>query len=782
MYKRLKHYFLEPFQDKDIVIKQKAKILLLIALFTLFIMEPALFLFLIFLDPGTALFYPLILSLAMITPLILLRKGHYNFAVQLLLFSHMAIVWYHAFTRASMDLPLEIKIYSIIFSFALLVAIPLLIIKHPCVIIGYTAASLLLLSLYLYRIQIYNKLSSHTTITVWVNFFMVFIFIGLISLLIFNSNKRILGRFLIAEEEIQAQNEELAASNEEFEAMNEELVKRQVDIINSETRYRNLYENALTGMITIQEPEGTVIKMNQTGCKLLGVKNEDIEARRHTMDEFYVNNEERSELVKMVMQDGEIYDYEAEFRTKGQKTFWAELSAKLYPEKNQVEAIFTDITKRKNAEENLHRLTYYDPLTDMPNKNMFYSRLLTETLKSQRKNKDNIFAVICLGIDRFKNINDMHGTVTGDRVIKNISHKLNKSIRDDDFAARLEGDKFMILFSDIGKTADIMDIVKKTSEVFNEPIKIDKIDLSITASMGVCIYPNDGDDADTIMKNSETAMFTAKDKGKDTYHLYDADLNAELIDNLKLEKELQDAIDFNEFVVYYQPKVEHSGKIVGTEALIRWNSPQRDQVSPCKFIPLAEKNGMIIDIGKIILHKSCHQVKKWQEMGLPKLKVAVNISPAQFRQPDLIETIQQVLDKTGLAPEYLELELTESGIMDDEHDSIEKLKQIHDLGVSVSIDDFGTGYSSLSKLKDYPIDTLKIDKSFIDHLPYDEKSATIARTIIDLAHNLGFDVVAEGIETEEQLKFLEDNNCDLYQGYYFSKPLLPENFEKELIK
>jgi len=442
--------------------------------------------------------------------------------------------------------------------------------------------------------------------------------------------------------------------------------------------------------------------------------------------------------------------------------------------------VIIDISKRKQAEELLTYYTFYDQLTQLPNREMFTNKLRMEIVKAQRRDRNEVFAVMCLGLDKFKNINEMHGPSAGDRLLQKIASKLKTSFRDDDLVSRLDGDKFMLLFTEIGNPEGIVDVVQKTFAVFSDPFIVDSNVFHITPSIGVSIFPSDGRREDTLMRNAETAMYHAKERGRNTYYLYDEQMNAEIIKRIRLEEELRHAIIRNEFLAHYQPKVTQDGAIIGMESLIRWRSPNRGLVPPFEFIPLAEKNGMIEEIGNIILYQSCLQNVRWQRMGLHPVRVAVNLSPYQFNHPDMVANIQSVLRETNLDPQWLELEITESGIMSNEKESIEKLNELNGLGLSISIDDFGTGYSSLSKLKDYPIDMLKIDKSFIDLLPDHPKSATIATTIIDLAHNLGFKVVAEGVESREQLGFLVTNRCDYYQGYYFSKPLCTEDFETKL--
>jgi diguanylate cyclase (GGDEF)-like protein/PAS domain S-box-containing protein len=544
-------------------------------------------------------------------------------------------------------------------------------------------------------------------------------------------------------------------------------------------KYRHLYENAIGVMATTRISYGMILKMNEMALQLFGYSAQEEIMEARSIDEFYVDPEERTRFLKELNERGSLHNHELKFRRKDGTILWVELAAKILVKEGKIDSVFTDISKRKIAEENVHKLTFYDPLTDLPNKQLFRDRLGIAIIKSQRKSKDAIFAVMCVGIDRFKNINDMHGTAAGDMLLKAIAKRLLATFREDDVVSRFDGDKFMTLFSDIASTDDIIDVVRKTFASFENPFLIADEEMYITASLGVCVYPNDGENAEQLINNSESAMYASKERGRGTYQLFDAELNEGLLSRIKMETDLKNAIMEKELETYFQPKVSQYATIQGMESLLRWHSQARGPVSPSQFIGIAEKNGMFVDIGNLVFRESCRLTKKWLDQGFPPLRVSVNISPYQFRE-DYISTIQAILKDTGLDPGLLEIEITESGIMENEEENIRKLHQLHALGVSISIDDFGTGYSSLSKLKEYPIDTLKIDKSFIDELPHNDKSVTLARTIIDMAHNLGFRVVAEGIERAEQLEFLKNAECDMYQGYYFSRAIPAGEFEERL--
>ncbi|PKL39816.1 MAG: hypothetical protein CVV44_06230 [Spirochaetae bacterium HGW-Spirochaetae-1] len=782
MFKEIQSYFLHRYNESDLLLKEKSLMLYLINLFIIFFVLPALIAYLKFSgNKWDFIFFPLTAYLCITIVLAILRKGHYFLAVQLMLIFLFTTVWAYTFKILDEDRNLYEKLVGLFVNLLISMTIPLILIRRFGIIVLYSGVNIVTLTVYFYLLNQKNILPPGMALNYSIFFSLIFIIINLVSFIIFYSYRRTFDKFSVYEQEIQVQNEELLASNEEFEAMNEELLGSQNELMLSEKRYRGLYDNALAGIISIQEPDGIILKINETGKHMLGYDVKDEIENKLKMTDVYANPEHRERILTHLIQNGKISSVEVQYRKKDNSLIWAEISARLVNPGNRVEAVFTDVTKRKETEESLHRLTFYDQLTSLPNRNMFAGKLKEEIVKSRRKNKENIFAVMYIDIDKFKNINEIHGPLFGDEVLLYTAKKLKNLIRGDDFLSRIERDRFMILFSDIGTTDGIIEIVRKVFELFTVPFPISNTEISISISIGVCLYPHDGATAEELMKNSERALLTAKKDGNATYHLYDAALNERLLNNLRLEFELSNAVHGEEFFCHYQPKLTMDNHIIGMEALIRWKSPVHGIMYPSHFIPLLEKNGLIMEAGRMVLEMSCRQAKQWYDDGFDSLVVAVNISPLQFRQPDLLETIREVLEDTGLDPNLLELEITESSIMQNEDESIEKLQAIRNLGISISIDDFGTGYSSLSKLKDYPINVLKIDKSFIDTIPLDVKSSTIAATVIELAHNLGFKVVAEGIEKQEQLDFLQKNHCDQYQGFLFSKPVPPEEFT-ELLK
>ncbi len=450
------------------------------------------------------------------------------------------------------------------------------------------------------------------------------------------------------------------------------------------------------------------------------------------------------------------------------------------PQINGILVHFKDNTELDVFRERANYFEFNDPLTGLPNKETFICRLQNEIDQADVMNKT--FAVMTVDLKKFKYINDVYGFACGDMVIKKVGMKLKAVFREGDLVSRGGGAKFLVFLSCINSPMTSSALLKKTMEVFSSPLTVDGHTLRITAGMGICFYPQDGNTCEMLIKNSESAMYNEKKHLQTSYSLFNENQTKNMLAKIKLEQELQEAFYSKEFCIYYQPKVDKKGDIVGSEALVRWQSPRRGLVSPGLFIPIAESSELIVQLGQYVLHESCVQNKKWQEKGLSPKPVAVNISPVEFSRGDIIRDIKDVLKETGLEPSALELEITESGIIDNEEEAIEKLSELHNMNISISIDDFGTGYSSFSKLRDYPIDKLKIDKSFIDNLPDSKKSVILVRSMIGLAHNMGFKVISEGVETCKQFNYLLENGSDQFQGYYFYRPVGPEDLEKVLRK
>ncbi|MFQ5487552.1 MAG: EAL domain-containing protein, partial [Gammaproteobacteria bacterium] len=438
-----------------------------------------------------------------------------------------------------------------------------------------------------------------------------------------------------------------------------------------------------------------------------------------------------------------------------------------------------DITRRMEAEERLHHLAYYDMLTNLPNRALFMDRI--EHAMSRRRGSAQRLALLFLDLDRFKNINDTLGHDVGDRLLQTIARRITECVREGDTVARFGGDEFAILLEDVASSDAVGQVARKFIEVIEQPIGVDGHELFVTASIGISFFPDDADNANILLKNADTAMYRAKDTGRNTYQFYSREMGTKAFERLSLETSLRHALERGEFLLHYQPQVDiQSGGIIGVESLIRWQHPELGLVQPLKFIPLLEETGLIVPVGEWILETACAQLKAWEEVRGVSPRLSINLSGRQFFDPGLMMQLDQLLRKTGLAPQALELEITETVLMQNDRASRDNLGALQELGLRLSIDDFGTGYSSLSYLKRFPIDTLKIDRSFIRDLTIDPDDAAIVSAIIVMAHSLKLEVVAEGVETREQLDFLKSKQCDAMQGYLFSKPVSAQVLERML--
>lgn len=439
-------------------------------------------------------------------------------------------------------------------------------------------------------------------------------------------------------------------------------------------------------------------------------------------------------------------------------------------------SITRDISERKDSERRLKQLAHFDALTDLPNRVQFIERL-EQTMADADRN-ERLVGVVFLDLDRFKYINDSLGHGKGDILLREVAIRLSGAVRRGDTVARLSGDEFALVLADMGHVNDAVYVAQKILDVFRQPFIVSGHELFVTASMGITLYPFDDRGAQDLLRNADVAMYRAKESGKNNFQFYVAEMTARATERLSLETDLRSALDRNELSLHYQPIADgKTGRLVGMEALLRWKHPVRGMISPAQFIPLAEETGFIIPIGEWVLRTACRQCRAWQKQGLPSLHVAVNLSSRQFHQRDLPASIYHILEETGLNPLYLDLEITEGLVMQQAEASINTLRELKAMDLRISIDDFGTGYSSLSYLKRFPIDVLKIDQSFVRDIPGDSDDAAIASTIITMAHSLGLKVVAEGVETREQLDFMRVHGCDEIQGYLLSKPLPVEQFE-----
>lgn len=459
----------------------------------------------------------------------------------------------------------------------------------------------------------------------------------------------------------------------------------------------------------------------------------------------------------------------------------------------QAIALVRDITERKLAEEQIAYLAYHDSLTGLPNTRLFKDRLLQGI--EQAKRNDKMMAVLFLDLDRFKLINDTMGHDVGDQLLQVISERLMEAVRRTDSiamntisamsssVARLGGDEFTIMLEDISGTQTVSRICERLIELVSRPLELRGQEVYTSVSIGIAIYPHDGDSVDVLLKNADVAMYHAKEHGRNNYQFFTESMNQASEERFQLENSMRKALQNNEMKLYYQPQVSvASGQIVGMEALIRWQHPEKGFISPASFIPIAEESGLIVQIGEWVIQEACRQSAKWRKSGFKPVRISVNVSAKQLQEESLVDTIKQNFETYGVDANTLGIELTETAIIVEPELALTRLEMIKQLGIKLSMDDFGTGYSSLSYLKRFPIDTLKIDQSFIRSVTVDNEDGALVKAIIAMAHALGMDVVAEGVELQEQLEFLGVHGCDTMQGYLFSRPVPSAELEKLLSK
>ena len=432
----------------------------------------------------------------------------------------------------------------------------------------------------------------------------------------------------------------------------------------------------------------------------------------------------------------------------------------------------SDISELKAAQVQMETLAFFDPLTGLANRRLFKNRLVTSVKGAIRSGKS--MALMFLDMDQFKRVNDTLGHDAGDILLKEVSNRLSNTVRENDTVSRIGGDEFTILLTDISSVQDVRAVAEKILRAMSKPIRVKGQDILTSVSIGITMTPDDSTDTNVLMKNADLAMYSAKEQGRNNFQFFSEEMNHSILEHLAIEKEINEAIERNQFTLFYQPKISlFDYRTTGIETLIRWQHPDKGIITPDNFIPVAEETGQIIDIGNWVLEQACRQISSLIRKNImpADAKVAVNLSAKQFTDPDLAGRIRNVLEITEIPPRCLELEITESTLMDDVEAAIRIMQEIKSTGVSIAIDDFGTGYSSLSYIKRFPIDVLKVDRSFVMDIPDDKNDMAITAAVIAMAHKLDLNVVAEGVETDEQLQYLRLNNCDEGQGYLFSRPL-----------
>lgn len=547
----------------------------------------------------------------------------------------------------------------------------------------------------------------------------------------------------------------------------------------SEGLYQSLVEMSPDIIAVVYD--GKIEYINEAGYKLIGAESLEqvIGQSAKNFVPSQITNLIKSKVFSSDKMENERHRFEFQVKRIDGESIDVEMAARsiLYEGRFAVQVVGRDITQRKKSEQTIKFMAYYDTLTGLPNRNQFRNHL-NEVLHQQL---NKMHAVMFLDLDRFKIINDTKGHSVGDIILRKVAGRLEKAVQNEGLVSRQGGDEFIIILEDVDKE-NASQVAKRILYEFSNPFEVNNEEFYVTPSIGISIYPTDGSDEETLIKNADTAMYQAKDCGKNNYQFYSNNLDGISTWKMKLENWLRRAMEHNQMTLHYQPQLDlGTGKIVGVEALIRWNHPEYGYIAPSEFIPLAEETGLIVPLGKWILREACERRKTWKDAGFSDFPIAVNISVRQFQDEHIIQFISDMLEEVGLEANYLELEINESLMQNLENSTI-ILNQLKSLGVLLSVDDFGTGYSSLSYLKHLPIDKIKIDKSFVDDIIYHSNQGMMVKTIIDMGMNLKFTVIAEGIETEEQVKFLTRNACQIGQGYYYSKPLTAEKLEEFLVK
>jgi diguanylate cyclase (GGDEF)-like protein/PAS domain S-box-containing protein len=544
----------------------------------------------------------------------------------------------------------------------------------------------------------------------------------------------------------------------------------------AEIKYRFLIEKTMVGVFFVQENHFTYV--NPRFAEIFGHTQQEIMEKMevldlvHPDDQVYVSAKIREQLIEP---PGTSQQYEFRGVRKNGDVIHVEVLNGQGSTNGKPAIIGTllDVTKRRQAEQTIHHLAFHDPLTELPNRMLFTDRLQQAIARASRNEEK--FALLFIDLDRFKAVNDSLGHLAGDAILKEAGSRLSKCLRESDTVSRFGGDEFNILLPQVHSEDEVTLVAHKILKTLQWPYRVKEQEIFLTGSIGIAMYPKDGKDAVTLTKNADQALYRAKDLGKNNYQLYSTAMHSRAMERMALETSLRRVFERQELRVHYQPQVDlASGKIVGVEALLRWKHPSGKIVSPSLFIPLAEETGLIVPMGEWILRAACSQLREWQIAGLAELRLGVNVSSQQFQQTDLPELVKQILRESQLSPHCLNLEITETMVMSNVAEAMDTLQTLREVGVTIAIDDFGTGFSSLSYLKDFPVDHLKIDRAFVQNLPYSKNEVNIARHIVELAHALELRVIAEGVERKDQLLFLKELGCDEIQGFYFSKPLPAE--------
>ena len=523
---------------------------------------------------------------------------------------------------------------------------------------------------------------------------------------------------------------------------------------------------------------GNILSADDSFLNLLGYTSKNLPRSIHdvTPPEHHRLDEEAFEKL---MAFGACAPFEKDFLKQDGTLLPVLFGAVMHDE--EIACFVVDLSQNKQSQEKLNHLAYHDALTDLPNQVLFKDRLKQAIALSRRH--DHLQAVLLLNLDRFKAINDSLGYTAGDRLLQSVAQRLTSCVRESDTVARFGGDEFAVLLTQIPRAQDAANVARAIKQALDQAFIFEDQEIFVSSSIGISMYPHDGRDTAGLLKTAGVALDRAKVQGGNNFHFYTAGGTTRALKQLVLESNIRPGLERSEFFVQYQPQVDIRGfHLVGMEALVRWQHPSLGLLYPSEFVSIAEETGLIILLGDFVMRTACAQNKAWQDKGLTPMRISVNFSARQFQQATFIADVSHILKETNLDPRWLELELTESSIMKDPEEAIEKLHELKLMGISVAIDDFGTGYSSLNYLKRFPIDTLKIDKTFVSDVCKDPHDTAIVRAIINLGHALDLTVVAEGVETKEQLQYLSALECDVVQGFLFSKALSTKAFEDLLIE
>jgi diguanylate cyclase (GGDEF)-like protein/PAS domain S-box-containing protein len=548
----------------------------------------------------------------------------------------------------------------------------------------------------------------------------------------------------------------------------------------SEARYRLLFEQNAAG-VCVSKQNGEIIDCNATFAAMLGYKRSELIGSG--IKRLYARTDEADELSTLLGGAGTLNSIELELRRADGVPLWVLQNLVLVGDQTSgvVHATVVDISDRKRAEEQIEFHAYHDVLTHLPNRKLFTDRLRHSMTRSKRTGRS--VAVMFIDIDHFKTINDTLGHTAGDELLLEMSRRLRDCVREDDTVARLGGDEFTVILAELREPEDAIQVAQKILESVQEPITIGNMPIVVTASVGIALYPVDGSDPESLLRNADSAMYRAKEAGRNTYQLCTDEMKQRAMERLSLETRLRGALRDEQLMLAYQPQINLvTGETIGVEALVRWNDPDRGIVNPDAFIPIAEESRLIVPLGEWVLRTACRQTKEWHDSGSGPLRIAVNLSARQFAQHDLVEMVRSALADVDLHPSYLELEITETTAMQNAEVTVDVLRALREIGVGISIDDFGMGYSSLNYLKRFPITAVKIDRAFVRDLATDEGDAAIVSAVIGMARSLRLRVIAEGVETAEQFAFLRGKNCDEAQGFYFSRPVAPEELSRLLMR